>query len=581
MATTVQPKPWHIVCLALFALPFAAVGVWSGIEAGREIAAYRRMQGWQETPAKILQTELKTDCDGEGCTNWVTAEYAYTYQGRQYTGHRVSLHGGSDNVGSFQEDAYRQLRKHKISGRPFRCYANPERPAEAILFRDLREEMVAFRTVFIVGFGGAGFGLLTAVGVGYRMMRADAIATGLHPREPWLRKKDWADNKIRSTTGRSALILSVVAFYWNLFSAPAWYVFCNDLFAKGICSSAGVLTFPMFGSVLIVVAAVPILRRCKYGRSGFQMAAVPGVIGGRLAGVILVPRKVRPKDGFWVTLECVDKFTQSDGDYNVASHDIVWQDQQIVSRDLRQTDPGQTAIPVLFHIPYGCRPTDETSTSNKTIWRLRCSAKTSGLGYIAAFDVPVFKTPESDPNFASDLGAMAEYAAPRPTEGKFLTAGIVETTLPSGDGRRFVFPLGRNASGSLLLLVVWLVWSWFVVLLWCSGMPIFSLVLFGLFGVIILLAGLNLWFYRSTVDVSPAGLTVTGGICGLGRARRVDAAEVARIEAKWNGSIGWVTDYNIVAVRNHGKPITLGKHVAGRWPAEAICRQIEQARAKP
>ena len=353
MATTVQPKPWHIVCLALFALPFAAIGVWSGIEAGREIAAYRRMQGWQETPAKILQTELKTDCDGEGCTNWVTAEYAYTYQGRQYTGHRVSMHGGSDNVGSFQEDAYRQLREHKISGRPFRCYVNPERPAEAPLPRPARGNG-RLQSGFYRRIRRSG---LRAVDGRCRRLSHYASRRHRHRLHPpaLAAQKDGADNRIRSTTGRSSLILSAVAFYWNLFSAPAWYVFCNDLFAKGICSSPGVLIFPMFGSVLIVVAAVPILRRCKYGRSVFQMAAVPGVIGGQLAGVILVPRKVRPKDGFRVTLKRVDKFTQSDGDYNVASHDIVWQDQQIVSRDLRQTDPGQTAIPVLFHIPYGCR----------------------------------------------------------------------------------------------------------------------------------------------------------------------------------------------------------------------------------
>ena len=35
-----------------------------------------------------------------------------------------------------------------------------------------------------------------------------------------------------------------------------------------------------------------------------------------------------------------------------------------------------------------------------------------GLDYRAKFDVPVFMTPESDPKFAVDPSAMADYVAP-------------------------------------------------------------------------------------------------------------------------------------------------------------------------
>ena len=101
------------------------------------------MQGWKETPAKIVRAKLETHRGSKGGTTYeATAEYTYQYGSRQYTGNRVGIQGGSDNFGSFQQNVHRQLSEHQKSGRPFRCYVNPERPAEAILFRDLRWEMV-------------------------------------------------------------------------------------------------------------------------------------------------------------------------------------------------------------------------------------------------------------------------------------------------------------------------------------------------------------------------------------------------------------------------------------------------------
>ena len=38
----------------------------------------------------------------------------------------------------------------------------------------------------------------------------------------------------------------------------------------------------------------------------FQMASVPGVIGGQLAGAIVTSAKIRPEDGFHVTLKCTN-----------------------------------------------------------------------------------------------------------------------------------------------------------------------------------------------------------------------------------------------------------------------------------
>ena len=187
-------------CLVLVALPFAAVGVGMSAWLFCGIAANGRMQSWQETPAKIVRAKLEAHSDPEGSTTYeATAEYTYQFGDRPYTGSRVSVQGGSDNFGSFQKDVYRQLSKHQRSGDPFRCYVNPAKPSEAVLFRDLRWEMIGVQTLFATAFGSAGFAVLTFGVWGCLTTRGNRALAALHPDEPWLWKKDWADGKIHAS----------------------------------------------------------------------------------------------------------------------------------------------------------------------------------------------------------------------------------------------------------------------------------------------------------------------------------------------------------------------------------------------
>ena len=112
------------------------------------------MKSWIEVPAFIQQTNLEESSDSESTTYKVTAAYSYTYKDRSYTGNRVSMHSGSDNIGSFHKRTYSQLTKYKNSGEPFRCYINPANPSESILFRTPRLEKLGFYMIFTLIFGG-------------------------------------------------------------------------------------------------------------------------------------------------------------------------------------------------------------------------------------------------------------------------------------------------------------------------------------------------------------------------------------------------------------------------------------------
>lgn len=273
--------------------------------------------------------------------------------------------------------------------------------------------MVGFQAIFATVFGSAGFGLFMTALLGFGKAGRDRAAARLHPDEPWLGRKDWADGQIMASGKTTVYVLLVCAFFWNVVSAPLWYVIVEEALGKGHRLAFLLSVFPAIGLILIACAVVAVLRWQKYGQSVFVMASVPGVIGGQLAGVIRVSGKVDSENGFRIAVNCVHRVTTGSGKSSRTTETSLWQDEQVIARDMLQNDPAHSAIPVLFSIPYECLPTDEANARDQTIWRLKVSAKTPGLDYSSTFEVPVFKTAESDPNFVVDRSLIAEYAVPQ------------------------------------------------------------------------------------------------------------------------------------------------------------------------
>ncbi len=170
MAQSRKNAPLRPGFFFLFGLPFAAVGVLAAWWSWHAAAEADAMRSWVEVPAIIKHAELKMNFPqhhggrhegNRGPTFQAIAVYEYDFGGRHFTGDRVSVGGGSDNAGSFQRTAYRELQQHFLQKKVFRCFVNPERPSEAVLYRQLRWEMAAFYTLFATVFGVVGFGAMT------------------------------------------------------------------------------------------------------------------------------------------------------------------------------------------------------------------------------------------------------------------------------------------------------------------------------------------------------------------------------------------------------------------------------------
>ena len=124
------------------------------------IAAAMAMRSWVEVPAVIESVNLE-ESEGEDSTTYkISATYTYDYAGRTYSGNRVGIDEGFDNIGPYHHRMYARLSQQEVSKESATCYVDPERPERAILDRNLRWGMLAFKAIFALLFGGAGIGIM-------------------------------------------------------------------------------------------------------------------------------------------------------------------------------------------------------------------------------------------------------------------------------------------------------------------------------------------------------------------------------------------------------------------------------------
>ncbi len=563
-------------CLMLFALPFAGVGVFMAGWIVLTVVQYVQVIRWPEVPCTILEAELVTHSDSDGSTYEATARYTYQVDEKRYESTRVSLHSGADNIGSFQQEAHETLQRHQRDGRPFPGYYNPNEPSKSILFRDLRWGLLGLKTLFALVFGGAGFGILVGAIVSGRKTTHRKQQSAVHPSEPWLWKEEWASGQIKSSTKTTMWVLLAIAIFWNLVSMPLLFVLPGEIFDKKNYLATIGLLFPLVGMILVASAAWAVLRWRKYGESLFEMATTPGVLGGSLAGVIRSNKSLDAREGFRLALSCIEKRTTGSGKHRSTSKTTLWQDERTILRPL--SAPGEpTAVPVAFAVPLDMPASTIDGGRHEIIWQLQISAAVPGIDYRAAFDVPVFKTEDSRPDFQLDESLIQQYAAQQDPEQEFRRTGVVRLPAPAGWGDRYSFPMLRNPGAVIGIGVFWLIWTGVCIGLWFSDAPLLFPIVFGLFDLLLTIGLLDVAFYRSVADVAPDGINVRGGLFGVGKLRRIDASQLAGLEPKRGMQQGSRVYYGLAAVTKDGRKITLGKRLVNRRAVEVVIDNMQQS----
>jgi hypothetical protein len=386
----------------LFALPFLGVAVVTGGLAVRELSNVREASHWMEVPALILEAELE-EHHGDSTTYRAVARYRYEVDGASFESTRLGWSSGRDNIGTWQQDRHRELVRARDEGRTLPARVNPAHPEEAILFPALRVGLVFFYGVFVLTFGGGSLAMLVA---GLRLRRRQRLLDAAPPEAPWMARADWAAGLITSASRQQAAFAVLFATFWNLIAWPIVLLNGGDILRRGGGALMAFL-FPVVGLALAAWALREIRAAQRYGKAVFQMAAVPGVLGGRLAGLIRLPDTARPEAGFLITLRCVRSYRSG----KHSRTEVLWTNERRLDvESLPLVDVGH-ALPVLFALPYDQPASGAWDGRGSIAWHLHVKGQQPGVDVDLMFEVPVFKTAESRPDFVLDERPIEAFEA--------------------------------------------------------------------------------------------------------------------------------------------------------------------------
>ncbi|QDT36153.1 DUF3592 domain-containing protein [Stratiformator vulcanicus] len=562
-------------CLVLFALPFAAVGVFMAYRVATGLWDYSTMQSWRETDAWITHLELEEHRGDDSTTYQVVAEYDYEVLGREYHGDRVTVFSGSDNVGRFHEELHERLKPHLNSDQPTTAYFDPADPTASVLDRTLRWEMIIFHLAFVGAFGGAGFGMIAFAIYSMSRAKREQVLEESYPDKPWLQKPEWAEGVIQSSNNVAMYAALVFGLMWESISAPiAIMIFMDDdvpWFVPLI-----ILAFNAVGVGILGFAGYKFLQLRKYGRSVFEMASNPGVIGGRLAGVILCPARINPDDdAYQLKLSCVRKHKSGDS----TKETVVWSSERSITETLSRADDERTAIPVVFTIPFD-EPQTEEFTGGSVSWKLSATAETPGIDYHSEFVVPVFRTEDSREEVTEDAVFEESPEAELPFEDLMRRDGLrVERS--NHESLHLIIPPARHLAPALGASLMSLIFTGIGIGLLLFGGIFPGLIIGGatmLFSLLIVWFTLELWLRTSRIRIDGRYWSVRSS-WSLWPTSPVEfeSFDIARIAISGNkSSVGDKKLHTIEALLKDGRKVTLAPLIGERRVERALIQELER-----
>ena len=548
-----------IGCGILFLMPFASVGVFMIGMISWTFIQWAQVSHWVEGEAMIIELNVKR---GDGTTG-VDAVYSYEWDSEIYEGNRVSLYGGMDNIGKFQNNLARQLNKAHKKKTPVPCYINPKKPTKAILNRELRWEMIAFFSVFAELFGLIGIGGIIVMIVSRGEIEDEDELKEHHPDEPWKWKREWLEGVIPSSSGSSNTAGSIfMASYWNIVALPLWVLAPLNLF-RGNGWAAIALLIPLIGVFFVIWAIRVCIQKSKFGLSTLRLLKTPGVIGGRLEGALMIDHHLYPDDGFEFKLNCEEVIRRNKS----SDTSTLYEDSQVVGYESAMEINQQMAVPVSFYIPYECKDTDDEGSRNIN-WELRVKAKVPGVDYSEKFEVPVFKTPDSqsdgveESEHAEMLENLADPDAPLKISGLHLDQDEFGTLYVKA-------PMGRNFGAALGLGIFSAIWLIAVYFMYKAAGEMF-LALPGFFGLLSLYGALNIFFQRSDVQIDSQLLECKIGGVLIRKRINIPLSEIQGFSYKSRMRSGKNNYYHIYVDRVEGRSKVILRYVN----SEAACRRL-------
>ena len=509
---------------------------------------------WVATPARVVSCTVQS---GRKATYSVAIRYTYTVNNQRYESSRYAFIGGSS---SGHDDKAAIVRQHP-PGSELTCYVDPHDPSAAVIERGL-QPIMWFALLP---------GLFAAIGIFSLVVAFRKVPAPAPTSVAWQNRKDWADGRIKSTVRRNFVMTSVFAVIWNAFSWTMLFVTWREVARTDSPAKWIMLLFPTVGVGLLGAAVYSWLKWLKFGNAMFEMANVPGVLGGVVEGTIKLGRLVRFPEGVTVRLCCVRQITTA-GEDSSTSTLILWESE----RHLPDTG-GTDSIPVLFAIPADARETDGTNPRDQILWRLAVAAKLPGVDLAEIFIVPVCQGTPTPVQAAAVQRARAAEVAELAHYERPVTSRIRVQTIVTGT--EFYFPAARNPGVGAGLTLFTVLWSGIIFYTVQSRVPVFVRIVMGLVGVGSLIAVVNLWLGTTRVIATTTGFMVVRRLAGIPRRWTVTGNEIDTIIVKPGMTAGTTVYHDIKICLKSGTKITAGSSIRDYQEAKWLAGEMARSAA--
>ncbi len=548
----------------LFALIFVVVGLGAGLFFAKGWFDWLGARSWEPVQANLYSVELDQNSSSDGTTYRVQAEYEYFWRGERYVGNRVDLHPGADNLGDYHQRMYRRLDESLRAGQPVTAWVDPDRPARAVLSRDMRWERLALGMIFPLAFGGLGLFFLWALRRGARNEKQLESDRQRWPGQPWMWHEGWRTPELVSNASAAMWLAISFAVLWNLISAPAAFMVPGEI-ADGNWAALLALLFPAIGIGVIVWAVREVLRKRRYGDSVLRLDSLPVPLGGSLRATFEVPARLSDRE-LEIQLACVHRYRSGSGKNRRTQEDILWEDRQH-AKARSGSQPGSTAARIEMALPHDQpvarrRPPDDT-----IVWRLTVEADEPGVDFKGEFELPVFETDVTEAARENPQAALDQRIEPEAWRETGVEYGRAAA------GQRFYFPRLRMLSAGVVVSLFSLVFV---------GAGLFMMIgaghwifggLFALVGALILLLAISMLFQRSEIIVGLERLRWRHGVFGAWQ--EIEAGAVRSLQARRSGSAGRRVYYRLQLERVGRKDkTTIADWVPGERPARSLARKI-------
>lgn len=505
------PKQLSGGCAVLFGLPFLLIGLGIGwFLYFAAITTWWTARGWEEVPCWIENADMKSSRSNKGRRTYhVEAQYRYQFRGQTYHSEEVDLTSGSDNVGDFQERIYAQLRAYEGKPRPFRCFVNPTKPEQAVLFRELRWGLLLLMSIFPMVFPLVG-SLVTIGGVlESRRLASEKKLALKHPDEPWRWKQEWSGDAIQASKNGLPFLLATAAWI-GVVQLPL----ALAIVANGELSRAPLAALALLPSLLALIplyfAYQRIKTRTALGKPSLWLKQTPIRPGHTLEGELRLSRVLSPRETFQARILCQRKITHRSGEGSSTIAETLWQHAETLSAGEARREITGVALPLGVEIPRGlpCAVIGDEGYMEH-VWNLELTPGNGGKP--AVLPLPVFATSEeakladTDTDYdieaiAPDTEQLVERLNNRRVNAEFDSAG-----LPT----QIDCPSGRFRGPGLFLLFFGLFWFGAFVFMTKQGAPLLFRIIWGITSPLIIGGGIFTLLHRRQIEFMNEELIIT------------------------------------------------------------------------